>query len=132
MLQITQDVYDAVITHALEVFPIEACGYLGEKDGVVSKAIAMTNADNSKEHFSFVPAEQFAVVKEFRAEGLHPSVVYHSHPETPARPSEEDIKLAYDPNISYVIVSLAEDEPVMKSFLIKNGTVEQEEIKIIA
>lgn len=132
MLKITQAVYDEVIAHAQKELPIEACGYLGEKDGIVSKARPMENIDNSNEHFSFAPAEQFAVVKEFRTEGYRPSVVFHSHPETPARPSEEDIKLAFDPNVSYVIVSLAEEVPVMKSFLIKNGEVEQEEIEIIA
>lgn len=131
MLTMSSAVKDAIIAHAKEVYPIEACGYLGEKDGVVSCARPMTNADNSKEHFSFLPEEQFAVVKEFRKEGFKPAVVYHSHPETPSRPSQEDIKLAYDPNISYVIVSLAEETPVVKSFLIREGNVTEEEIKIV-
>jgi proteasome lid subunit RPN8/RPN11 len=54
---------------------------------------------------------------------------YHSHPETPARPSEEDIRLVFDPNISYVIASLASEIPDLKSFRIKNGVVEKEEIQ---
>ncbi|PIU47526.1 MAG: hypothetical protein COS94_06795, partial [Candidatus Hydrogenedentes bacterium CG07_land_8_20_14_0_80_42_17] len=57
--------------------------------------------------------------------------VYHSHPATPARPSQEDIKLAFDPSISYVIISLAEKDPVAKSFLIKDGKVDIEPIEII-
>jgi proteasome lid subunit RPN8/RPN11 len=55
---------------------------------------------------------------------------YHSHPETPARPSDEDIRLVYDPNISYVIVSLAAGQTDVKSFRIQNGVVEKEEIEV--
>ena len=51
--------------------------------------------------------------------------------ETPARPSEEDIKLAYDPNISYVIASLADNKEDIKYFRIKGGVVEKEELEIV-
>jgi proteasome lid subunit RPN8/RPN11 len=43
---------------------------------------------------------------------------YHSHPETPARPSEEDLKLFVDPSAAYLIVSLAERLPVVKAFVV--------------
>jgi proteasome lid subunit RPN8/RPN11 len=66
-----------------------------------------------------------------RARGIVPLGNFHSHPETPARPSEEDIRLAYDPAASYIILSLAEEEPVMRSFHIENGTASAEEIEIL-
>jgi len=56
---------------------------------------------------------------------------FHSHPSTPARPSMEDIRLAYDPSASYLILSLAEEVPVLKAFGITGDTVEQEEIVAI-
>ena len=77
------------------------------------------------------PAEQFATVKECRSQGFAIRAVYHSHPETPARPSAEDIKLAYDPSLSYVIISLAELTPTVKSFIIKQGEEQQEMLEII-
>jgi proteasome lid subunit RPN8/RPN11 len=77
------------------------------------------------------PVEQFATVRDCRAQGLAIKAVYHSHPETPARPSAEDIKLAYDPSLSYVIISLAEPVPTIKSFIIKNGAVQQEPLETI-
>ena len=56
--------------------------------------------------------------------------VYHSHPETPARPSAEDIRLALTPNVTYVIVSLQDCEcVVVKGFRIENGTVGEVSIK---
>ena len=66
-----------------------------------------------------------------RTSGFAMRAVYHSHPETPARPSAEDIKLAYDPSLSYVIVSLAGPQPTVNSFIIKKGEVEQESLQII-
>ena len=132
MIKIPQSAYDEVVAHALKDNPIEACGYLAGINGEVKYAIPMKNTDESNEHFSFDPQEQFDAFKKTKSEGLRLIAVYHSHPETPARPSEEDIRLAYDPNVSYVIVSLASETPVMKSFLIKNKTVEIEEIEVIA
>jgi proteasome lid subunit RPN8/RPN11 len=56
-------------------------------------------------------------MKSARANGQKIIANFHSHPATPARPSEEDIRLAYDPNIVYIIISLAEAEPVIKAFV---------------
>jgi len=131
MLNVKKNIIDALIKHAKSELPIEACGYFAEMNGEVSKIYTMKNIDNSSEHFSFDPKEQFEVIKDMRSNGYKTSAVFHSHPETPARPSREDIQLAYDPNISYVIISLAESEPVIKSFKIKDGTVTHEEINII-
>ena len=130
MLKIKQDVIDRIVAQGLTEAPLEACGYLAEKDGVVCKHFELTNLDKSPVHFSMDPAEQFAAVNECRNQGLKLRAVYHSHPETPARPSNEDIKLAYDPSLSYVIVSLAGSEPSIKSFIIQKGSVESEELEI--
>ena len=115
-MKIKQNVYEALIRHAKRELPIEACGYLASVDDVVIKHYELVNIDNSSEHFSFEPAEQFKVVKDARANGYDLCAVYHSHPQTPARPSDEDIKLAYDSSISYVIVSLADGQEDIKSF----------------
>lgn len=131
MLRISQHIIDQMIEHAQNGLPEEVCGYLAGTDRDVSKHFAMTNIDHSPEHFSFDPSEQFKVLREVRKEGLAILANYHSHPETPARPSVEDIRLAFDPDISYVIVSLAGELPDVKSFIIKNGEVEKEEIKIL-
>ena len=61
-----------------------------------------------------------------REMGIDLIAVYHSHPKSPARMSKEDIKLAYDPNVSYVIVSLMNNSEDIKSFTIKDGIIEEE------
>jgi len=130
MLIISQDIVDQLFEHARQGLPEEVCGYLAGSGREVTVHYELTNIDHSPEHFSFDPAEQFKVVREVRKAGLEILANYHSHPETPARPSVEDIRLAFDPNISYVIVSLAAEQPDIKSFIIRNGEVEKEEIQI--
>jgi proteasome lid subunit RPN8/RPN11 len=132
MIEIPKAIHDNLIAHAGEGFPLEVCGILGGSGDTVSAIYRMTNTDASNEHFMMDPKEQFAVVKDLRAKGLDMLAIYHSHPETPARPSEEDIRLALTPGVAYIIISLAElQQPVVKSFRIATGKVASEEVEII-
>ena len=70
MLKIKQDIIDRIVAQGLTEAPLEACGYLAEKDGVVCKHFELTNIDKSPVHFSMDPAEQFAAVNECRNQGL--------------------------------------------------------------
>ncbi|MCL4482078.1 MAG: M67 family metallopeptidase [Bacteroidetes bacterium] len=131
MISIKQSIIDQIVAHARHELPNEACGYLAGDDGVVTHSYQLTNIDHSPEHFSFDPAEQFQTVRDARNKGLQIVANYHSHPATPARPSVEDIRLAYDPGISYLIISLASNQSDVKSFRIKDSIVEKEEIIIV-
>src|SRR6266702_1154661 len=124
MIRIPQTIHGDMISHDKEGFPLEVWGILGGTGETVSLMYRMTNTDASNEHFMIDPKEQFAAVKNLRAKGLAILAIYHSHPETPARPSEEDIKLALTPDVSYLIISLADaDNPVINSFKIDSGNV---------
>ena len=132
-LQIPKTIYDEMVSHAKSELPIESCGYLAGVNNEVHAFYPMTNIDKSHEHFSFDPKEQFAVVKKARADKLNLLSVYHSHPETPARLSEEDIKLLNDPTMIYVIVSLKDDEADVKGYTLNkpdDKTVEIEQVVI--
>lgn len=132
MLQISHAIHDDMIAHAKEGFPLEVCGILGGSGESISTIYRMTNTDASNEHFMMDPKEQFAVIKDLRAKGLAMLAIYHSHPETPARPSEEDIRLALTPDVSYVIISLADAAaPDIKSYKINSGNVQKETIETI-
>jgi proteasome lid subunit RPN8/RPN11 len=117
-------------THAEQESPVEACGYLAGTGEKVTRRYPMTNTDRSKEHFTLDPKEQFSVMKAVRQVGLNILAVYHSHPASPARPSAEDIRLAYDPTVVYVIVSLHEDTKTIRAFRIHQGTIEEEPLLI--
>jgi proteasome lid subunit RPN8/RPN11 len=130
-MEIEREVYRQIVGKATAAVPLECCGYLAGVGQKITRAYPMRNMDQSRVHFSFDPGEQFATIKKIRKENLKVLAVYHSHPETPARPSEEDIRLAFDSEISYVIVSLCEKSEVVRSFQIHNGLVEPEELTIV-
>ena len=130
MIRIPTTIYDRIVAQAYAELPNETCGLLVGTAGEVVEQHALTNIDHSPEHFSFDPAEQFQVFRAARAHGLEIIANYHSHPETPSRPSVEDIRLAYDPNILYLIVSLAAEMTVMKAFRIVDGISSEVGIEI--
>lgn len=132
----TKSHYEDILSHCLAGLPNEACGLLGgtvqEEHKTVEQVYLLTNTDQSPEHFSMDPREQFAAIKDMRAKGLVLLGNFHSHPATPSRPSQEDIRLAHDPAASYLILSLADrEQPVLKSFRIREGSGAEEELIII-
>ena len=129
-LKIPGNIFEQMLQQAKAQAPIEACGTLAGKDGTVKKFYEMTNADQSRDHFMMAPQEQFKVVKDIRSAGLEMLAIYHSHPESPARPSAEDIRLALTPDVIYVIVSLRNTEPAVKGFLIEDNTVTEVPVEI--
>ena len=130
-LKIPNNIFEQMVTQAEKAAPVEACGILAGRNGLTEKLYEMTNADNSSEHFTMMPEEQFAAAKNMRAEELEMLAVYHSHPATPARPSQEDIKLAVMPDATYVILSLAQEKPCAKAFKIAQGTVTEMPLTIV-
>ena len=127
--------YEAMIAHARQQEPVEDCGLIGgtiqNSTKSIEKVFYLTNTDNSPEHFSLDPQEQFAVVRELRSKGWSLLGNWHSHPSSPSRPSEEDKRLAFDPSASYLILSLAAADPVLHSFQVsKDKTVAEEMLEL--
>lgn len=135
MITLKKADYEKMLEHAKKELPNEACGLLAGviegADKKVEKVYLLTNIDHSNEHFSLDPKEQLAAVKDMRANGLVPLGNWHSHPESPSRPSEEDKRLAYDSKASYMILSLMElEHPVLHSFKIEGDQAEKETLVI--
>ncbi|MEG6565391.1 M67 family metallopeptidase [Thermoanaerobacterium saccharolyticum] len=135
MIILSRNDYEKILNHAKKESPIEACGLLagivdGEKK-FVKEVRLLTNIDRSPEHFSMDPKEQFEALKHFRENKFVLIGNFHSHPQSPARPSEEDKRLAFDSKLSYLILSLMDKEnPVLKSFIIEDGNSYEEDILI--
>ncbi|MCD7741678.1 MAG: M67 family metallopeptidase [Ruminococcus sp.] len=136
MITLNQLDFEKILAHAKAELPNEACGLIAgtiteNGDKVIKKVYLLTNIDHSSEHFSLDPKEQLAAVKDMRSLGLKPLGNWHSHPESPSRPSDEDKRLAYDSTASYMILSLMNpDEPVLNSFKITGDTAQREELTI--
>ncbi len=99
--------YTTILEHCTAGLPNESCGLLAgtreDEEITVTKVYLLTNVDASREHFSMDPKEQLKALKDARANGYKIIGNFHSHPESPSRPSEEDKRLAFDPShrISY-------------------------------
>lgn len=133
MIVLAEEHYRDILAHSLNTLPIEACGLLGGVvEGelkIVKKVYGLINTDQSPEHFAMDPREQFAVIKDLRKHGWTMLGNFHSHPASPARPSEEDKRLAYDREASYLILSLLDIyNPVLKSFKITDTEAVEEKI----
>lgn len=128
MIIIPEDILRKIKRQAEEESPNEACGYLAGEDNTVKEIYPMTNLDKSSEHFSFDPSEQFKVLKEARKKNLGLIAVYHSHPSSPACLSEEDLRLANDPGVVYLIHSLLTGET--RAFKIREKKVFPEKMVV--
>ena len=128
-MKIEQHVIDDIIRQARQDAPNESCGYLLGTGDTVTENFWMENIDHSPEHFSFAPRDQFAALKYARSNGLKILANWHSHPASPSRPSQEDLRLANDPNIHYAILSLHEGVH-LNSFKILNGEVVNKEVHL--
>jgi proteasome lid subunit RPN8/RPN11 len=110
-------VVDEMIDHCIAERPNEGCGLIASKDGEVVRVVRMRNAEGSPLRYSLDPDEQFAAYRMFDEEGLDLAGVFHSHTHTEAYPSPTDVRLARE-DVPYLIVSLADDPPVVRAFRI--------------
>ena len=141
MITLPKAEYDRMLEEASLRAPEEACGLIGGhllpsgRESNPSKEIVrvyvLENLDHSPEHFTLDPREQLAAIKDMRANGLVPLGNWHSHPETPSRPSDEDKRLAFDSRASYLILSLQDaGHPVLHSFHIEGVESSREELYV--
>jgi proteasome lid subunit RPN8/RPN11 len=121
-----------IVAHGLREFPNEACGLIAANgDGRPVKVFAMRNADASPATYRLDGKEQLKVFEEMEDQGWDLWAIFHSHTHSEAYPSETDIRLAFYPDARYVLVSLAvRESPVVRSFFIRDGAVDEEDLVI--
>jgi [CysO sulfur-carrier protein]-S-L-cysteine hydrolase len=129
---IPRSIYEGVVRHAKKEFPAECCGILGGRNGSVQKAFEVKNGEGSSTRYSISAQEQMRVFEEMDQESMEMIATYHSHPLTPAFPSQTDVELAPYPEVTVVIISLKEvSNPVVNAFRIHQQGIDPKEIKIM-
>ncbi|HXV18470.1 MAG TPA: M67 family metallopeptidase [Candidatus Omnitrophota bacterium] len=133
MIKLSKKAYDGLVAHAKSGYPNEACGILGgAAKGQASEFFAMKNLDESSISYFMDPKEQLQVFKKMREQKIEMTGIYHSHVASEAYPSQKDVRLAFYPEVSYLIVSLSDKvKPVLRSFQIRDEKVTEEEIQIV-
>lgn len=131
MIEISKSVHDEVIRHCKSCYPQEACGFLAGSASKIRVFIPIENTDHSTVSYMMDPRQQMRAFDRMNREALELVGIVHSHVASPASPSQKDLSLAYYPDVSYVIVSLADmDRPDLKSFRISDGRSASEEVRI--
>ncbi len=132
MIEITQSHRDEIIAHAREDYPNECCGLLFGVNGRAERLLRMENVEHSPLNYRVDSQKLLEAFEAMEAIGLDLVGIYHSHTHSPAEPSRTDIALAGYPDAHYLIVSLAnQEEPVLRAFLINNGVVVEQPIKVV-
>ena len=119
-----------LVAHARACLPEEACGLIAGKDGRAVRIVPMRNVDRSASTYRLDPAEQLAAFDAIERDGFELLAIYHSHPAGPEGPSDLDLRLAFYPDVRYVIVSLEEPErPTVRAFRIADGRAVEEAVE---
>jgi proteasome lid subunit RPN8/RPN11 len=121
-----------ILEHCLSSFPLEACGLLGGfadgGQGRVAACYPATNAARSAKLYTVEPRDMLLADRAAEGAGLSLIGVWHSHTHTDAYPSPTDVAEAPDPEWHYVIVSLRDAEPVLRSYRIREGKIQEEPV----
>lgn len=124
---ISQAHFDALVAHAREEAPNECCGYARMTDGRVDEVFRGENLRRSPYGYE-IDGKSLLAANELDDDGFGVAM-YHSHPRSPAEPSQTDINLAYYPHWRYLIVSLA-GEPTVRAWWIRDGRVEEDDVVV--
>jgi proteasome lid subunit RPN8/RPN11 len=107
-VRIAAEVRAAIVEHARREAPRECCGLLVGSGLCVDGCAPLSNVSPTPlTRYTIDPAAHIATRRRLRGTGREVIGCYHSHPVTPAMPSETDIADAYYPEFIWIIVSLA-------------------------
>jgi proteasome lid subunit RPN8/RPN11 len=122
-VKIAQQVVNDILAHAREDAPKECCGLLIGGRDEVERNVRARNREAGYTRYLIDPDDHFAAIHSARADNKHVIGAYHSHPASPAIPSESDIAEASGWEFLYVIVSLAKPEGEIFAYRLKQGNV---------
>ena len=158
MLVIPQAILENMVAHAKELAPHECCGILSGENDTVADCYRITNIlasmtdmelarfeggkladlqnlspeERADIAFQMDAKEMGMAQRDIRAKGLQLLAFYHSHPVSPARPSQTDITIAMEfesyrsklnlPEPFHLIVSLENPtQPMTRAFRIQQS-----------
>jgi len=134
MLTLPRAVHDRMVAHCLVGLPDEACGLLGGDSitGQVVTCYPTRNVAASAKLYTVDPLEHLRADRDAEASGNAIIGVFHSHTHTEAYPSATDIAQAPDPAWHYVLVSLRDTRPVVRSYRIVDSQPAEEPVRLLS
>jgi proteasome lid subunit RPN8/RPN11 len=130
MLRLTAPVYTQMVGHCLSGLPDEACGLLGGDlaNGEATLCYPTRNLAASAKLYTVDPKQHLQADRDAESRGMAIIGVFHSHTHTDAYPSPTDVAQAPDPDWHYILVSLRDTQPMLRSYRIVGGGIEEEPV----
>ena len=134
MLRLPAGLYTQIVAHCLGGLPDEACGLLAGhiETGVVVRCYPTRNLAASAKLYEVDPVEHLRADRQAESAGLSIMGVFHSHTHTDAYPSPTDVAQAPDPTWHYVLVSLRDTLPMLRSYRITGQRIDEEPVVVEA
>jgi [CysO sulfur-carrier protein]-S-L-cysteine hydrolase len=132
MLRLTRSAHAQMIGHAYDCLPEEACGLMaGDYGGEQAPVFyPCRNAEASSRIYTVDTKDHLRAERDAEDHGMDINGVMHSHTHTDAYPSPTDVAQAVDPSWHYVIVSLKDEAPVLRSYRIVDGEIREEAVTV--
>jgi [CysO sulfur-carrier protein]-S-L-cysteine hydrolase len=129
VLHLSEPAYQAIIAHVYDGAPDEACGLIvGTTADDGETFVATDNDAKSTRVYSIPPKQHLRAERAADDAGQLIIGVVHSHTHSDAYPSPTDVAMAPDPSWHYVIVSLRDIAPVLRSYRIIDGNISEEPV----
>lgn len=123
---------DEIVNHARSGFPNEVCGLVATQAGQAVRVYQIESLNASPVHYHMDSKQQLKAMTDMDAHDWEMSAIYHSHTRTRAYPSATDVKLAFYPEVLYLIVSLADERnPDLRAYRIHDGVIEDVPLEVI-
>jgi proteasome lid subunit RPN8/RPN11 len=128
-MRIGRAMLEDIVAHAREEAPNECCGLVGGADGSALTVYRARNEFESPLRYNVHPQDLIRITNEIDERGEELAAIYHSHTRSEAYPSQTDVNLAANwPDPLYLICSLAQDEPLVRAFEIRDGKIDEVEL----
>lgn len=111
-----------MLEHVNQHAPLEACGLLAGKNGLVEKVLLVRNREQSRTRFVMDPYEQLQAFEWIDSQALELLGIFHSHPTGLEIPSPTDIAdAAYD--VVHIIWSRSNGQWQARGYWLEDGQV---------
>jgi [CysO sulfur-carrier protein]-S-L-cysteine hydrolase len=113
MITIAARSMEQITKAAEDAYPNECCGLLAglgaqDRDITITRVQPSDNVaeERIQDRFEVAPKVRFDLMRELENGPERIVGHYHSHPDHPAKPSDHDLKMAFEPDLVWLIVAV--------------------------
>lgn len=130
-LRLTEDHARALVAHAQQAYPAEACGLIGGVGDMATQIIPIPNVSSDPQRQFRLDERVFIeTVYYLQQQSAEIIGIYHSHPHGDPLPSSTDLQEAAYPDIAYLIIGLSGTHPRLGAWSLRQGRAVPVELHI--